>query len=79
MVVLNSRIPSTNAVIEAMKLGAFDFLRKESLSYELRPVVEDALKTRESMKSTSRRWCRRSTTCSRRSSANRRRCRGYSK
>jgi DNA-binding NtrC family response regulator len=52
LVVLNSGFPPTNAVIEAMKLGAYEFLRKEALSYELRPVVEDALKTRESMKLT---------------------------
>ena len=47
MVVLATAFPPTNAVIEAMKLGAFDFLRKESLPYDLRPVVESALKTRE--------------------------------
>ncbi|MGI8601373.1 MAG: sigma-54-dependent transcriptional regulator [Verrucomicrobiales bacterium] len=52
LVALNSGFPPTNAVIEAMKLGAYEFLRKESLSYELRPVVEDALKTRETMKAT---------------------------
>ena len=46
LVVLNSGFPPTNAVIEAMKLGAYEFLRKEALSYDLRPVVEDALKTR---------------------------------
>jgi two-component system, NtrC family, nitrogen regulation response regulator GlnG len=47
LVVLCTAFPPTNAVIEAMKLGAFDFLRKESLSYELRPVVESALQSRE--------------------------------
>ena len=47
MVVLATAFPPTNAVIEAMKLGAFDFLRKEALPYDLRPVVESALKTRE--------------------------------
>ncbi len=47
MVVLCTSFPPTNAVIEAMKLGAFDFLRKESLPYDLRPVVESALQTRE--------------------------------
>ncbi len=52
LVILNSGFPPTNAVIEAMKLGAYEFLRKEALSYELRPVVEDALKTRETMKAT---------------------------
>lgn len=52
LVILNTGFPPTNAVIEAMKLGAYEFLRKEALSYELRPVVEDALKTRESMRAT---------------------------
>ena len=47
MVVLSTAFPPTNAVIESMKLGAFDFLRKESLPYDLRPVVESALATRE--------------------------------
>ncbi len=50
MVVLCTSFPPTNAVIEAMKLGAFDFLRKESLPYDLRPVVESALQTREASK-----------------------------
>jgi ActR/RegA family two-component response regulator len=52
LVILNTGFPPTNAVIEAMKHGAYEFLRKEALSYELRPVVEDALKTRESMRLT---------------------------
>lgn len=47
MVLLCTGFPPTNAVIEAMKLGAFDFLRKESLPYDLRPVVESALRSRE--------------------------------
>jgi len=47
LVILCTAWPPTNAVIEGMKLGAFDFLRKESLTYELRPVVEQALRTRE--------------------------------
>ena len=50
MVVLATGFPPTNAVIEAMKLGAFDFLRKETLPYDLRPVVESALKSREAMR-----------------------------
>ncbi|MDB6136670.1 MAG: two component, sigma54 specific, transcriptional regulator, Fis family [Verrucomicrobiales bacterium] len=51
MVVLSTGFPPTNAVIEAMKLGAFDFLRKETLPYDLRPVVESALKSREALMS----------------------------
>ena len=52
LVILNAGFPPTNAVIEAMKLGAYDFLRKESLSYELRLVAEEALKLRETMRAT---------------------------
>jgi two-component system, NtrC family, nitrogen regulation response regulator GlnG len=47
LVILHSNFPPTNAVIEAMKLGAFDFLRKQALPYELMAVVESALKSRE--------------------------------
>ncbi len=50
MVVLSTGFPPTNAVIEAMKLGAFDFLRKETLPYDLRPLVESALKSREAQR-----------------------------
>ncbi len=50
-VVLSTAWPPTDAVIEAMKLGAFDFLRKETLPYDLRPVVESALKSREAARS----------------------------
>ncbi len=52
LVILNTGFPPTNAVIEAMKLGAYEFLKKESLAYELRPVVEEALKARETMRAT---------------------------
>jgi DNA-binding NtrC family response regulator len=52
LVILNTGFPPTHSVIEAMKLGAYEFLRKGSLPYELRPVVEDALKTRDSMRLT---------------------------
>lgn len=47
MVLLNGAISSTNTLIEAMRLGAFDVLRKESLSFELRPCVEKALQAAE--------------------------------
>ena len=50
MVVLSTGFPPTNAVIEAMKFGAFDFLRKETLHYDLRPLVESALKSREAQR-----------------------------
>ena len=50
MVILNGPISSTNTVIEAMRLGAFDVLRKESINFELRPVAERALRTAEEMR-----------------------------
>ena len=50
MVVLTTGFPPTNAVIEAMKLGAYDFLRKEALPYDLRNVVESALKAGDEVK-----------------------------
>ncbi len=53
LVVLSTAWPPTEAVIESMKLGAFDFLRKESLPYDLRPVVESALKAREAARQSS--------------------------
>ncbi|MDB4673815.1 sigma 54-interacting transcriptional regulator, partial [Verrucomicrobiales bacterium] len=53
MVILTTGFPSTKAVIESMKLGAYDFLGKQSLVYDLRPVVENALKASEEMKSAS--------------------------
>ena len=43
-VLLISQFGTTQAVIEAMKLGAFDFLRKESLPFNFRVVVDTALK-----------------------------------
>ena len=43
-VLLVSQFGTTQAVIEAMKLGAFDFLRKESLPFNFRVVVDTALK-----------------------------------
>ncbi len=50
MVVLSTSFPPTNAVIEAMKLGAFDFLRKETLPFDIRPLVEGALKSSEAQR-----------------------------
>jgi two-component system, NtrC family, nitrogen regulation response regulator GlnG len=46
-VILVADFPPTNAVIEAMKLGAYDFLGKPTLSLDLRPVVEAALRSIE--------------------------------
>lgn len=50
MVILNGHINSTNAVIESMRLGAFDVLRRESINFELRQVAEQALASAEQMK-----------------------------
>ncbi len=50
MVILNGQVHSTNAVIEAMRLGAFDVLRRESVNFELRQVAERALSAAEQMR-----------------------------
>jgi two-component system nitrogen regulation response regulator GlnG len=52
MVILFSGIASTSNVIEAMRLGAYDVLGKEKLPYELRTVVESALRANESRRLT---------------------------
>ncbi len=50
MVILISAWGTTQNVIESMKLGAFDFLRKESLPFNLKPVVDAALKAQDEMR-----------------------------
>lgn len=50
MVILNGTIFSTNAVIESMRLGAFDVLRRESLNFELKSTAERALQSAEKMR-----------------------------
>ena len=52
MVILTSAVAGTSNVIEAMRLGAYDFLPKEKLTYELRMVVESALRAVEARKAT---------------------------
>ena len=52
-VILTTSFPPSSAVIEAMRLGAYDVLRKETLPYDLRPIVEEALKAGDEIKSTS--------------------------
>lgn len=47
LVILTTGFPTTGQIIEATQSGAHDVLRKESLSFELRPVVESALQTVE--------------------------------
>ena len=50
MVILNGTIFSTNSIIEATRLGAFDVLRKESLNFQLKPTVERALQSAEKIR-----------------------------
>ncbi len=45
-VLLISQFGTTQAVIEAMKLGAFDFVRKETLPFNFRVIVDTALRER---------------------------------
>jgi DNA-binding NtrC family response regulator len=47
LVVLTAGFPTTGQIIEATQRGAHDVLRKESLAFELRPVVESALQTQD--------------------------------
>ena len=45
IVVLTAGFPTTNQIIESTQRGAHDVLKKESLAFELRGVVESALQT----------------------------------
>jgi two-component system, NtrC family, nitrogen regulation response regulator GlnG len=47
MVLLFSGLAGTSAVIESMRLGAYDFVRKEQMPYDLRSLVESALRAVE--------------------------------
>jgi two-component system nitrogen regulation response regulator GlnG len=51
IVVLTSQFGTTQAVIESMRLGAFDFIRKETLPFNLKVVVDAALKAQAEMRS----------------------------
>ena len=50
MVVLTSAYGTTQSVIESMKLGAYDFIRKEALPFNLKVVVDAALKAQSEMR-----------------------------
>jgi DNA-binding NtrC family response regulator len=50
MVVLTSSLATTQMMIEASKLGAFDFLQKQSLPFNFKPVVDAALKQQEDLR-----------------------------
>lgn len=45
VIVLTAGFPTTSQIIESTQRGAHDVLRKESLSFELRGIVESALQT----------------------------------
>jgi len=49
MVIITSGFGSNQGVIESMKLGAFDFVRKEQLPFSIKLVVDAALKERAEM------------------------------
>lgn len=51
-VILTAGFPGTAQVIKATQQGAHDIIRKESLTFELRGVVEDAWQTIEGRRST---------------------------
>ncbi len=51
LVILTAGFPTTSQIIEATQHGAHDVLRRESLAFELRPVVESALQMREERRS----------------------------
>ena len=44
LVILTDGFPTTSQVIEATQQGAQDILKKDALTFELRPVVENALR-----------------------------------
>ena len=50
IVVLTSAYGTTQLVIESMRLGAFDFIRKETLPFTLKVVVDAALKAQAETK-----------------------------
>jgi DNA-binding NtrC family response regulator len=50
IVIITSAFGTTQLVIESMKLGAFDFIRKETLPFTLKVVVDAALKAQAEMR-----------------------------
>ena len=44
LVIITGALGTTQSVIESMRLGAFDFVRKEQLPFNLKIVVDAALK-----------------------------------
>ena len=50
LVVITGALGTTQSVIESMRLGAFDFVRKEQLPFNLKIVVDSALKVAAEMR-----------------------------
>ena len=50
LVVITGALGTTQSVIESMRLGAFDFVRKEQLPFNLKIVVDAALKAAAEMR-----------------------------
>jgi DNA-binding NtrC family response regulator len=50
LIVLMSAFGTTQSVIEAMKMGAFDFVRKEQLPFNLKVVADSALQAAAELK-----------------------------
>ena len=50
LVILTSAFGTTQSVIEAMKMGAFDFVRKEQLPFNLKVVADAALQAAAEVK-----------------------------
>jgi two-component system nitrogen regulation response regulator GlnG len=53
MVIITSAYGSNQGVIESMKLGAFDFVRKEQLPFNIKMIVDAALQERAQMQAAS--------------------------
>lgn len=50
LVIIMSAFGTTQSVIESMKLGAFDFLRKEAAPFTMKMIVDSALKAAAELK-----------------------------
>ena len=51
LVIIMSAFGTTQSVIESMKLGAFDFLRKEAAPFTMKVIVDSALKAAAELRS----------------------------
>lgn len=54
LVVVTGALGTTQSVIESMRLGAFDFVRKEQLPFNLKIIVDAALKAAAEMRTAER-------------------------